>query len=328
MTLCKINRESQIPLIGHIAFGLVIRPNSNVIQVRGTTICNMNCPFCSTDGGPFSTSHQTHYLVEPHYMLDWIKEVIKIKGPVHVNIDSVGEPTTYPHLVELITLLKDEEGVTFVSMQSNGTLLTDKLINELEKAGLNRIHLSVHSLDQVKSKTLFGNKAYEILNIRRAIDALKKSKIEVLLAPVWLPNVNDKDIVDLIRFAKENSLRIAMQKYEEYKYSRKMKEVKKTNYFKFYKQLKEWEKEFDIQLVFKATDLDTIRANNIPTVFDINEKINATIIAPGWMKGQMIASSRNRCITVGKCDRQIGDKVNIKITENKSNIYLAEMAQK
>ncbi len=327
MQLVKITRESRIPLIGHIAFGIVLRPNSNVIQVRATTICNMNCPFCSTDAGPFSTSHITHYIVDPEYMVDWIKKVIQIKGKIHVNIDSIGEPTTYPYLVKLISLLKKEKEVVFISMQTNGTFLTKDLIEKLNHAGLNRIHVSIHSLDAIKSKKLFGSEKYEMSSIQEAIGAIKKTNIELLFAPVWIPDVNDKDVRELIQFAKGKKCRIAIQKYEEYKYSRKMKEAGKINYYKFYKQLRAWEKEFEIQLVYRAPDLNTERAANIPETMKINETLLAEIVAPGWLKGQMIAAARDRCITVVNCGRNSKDKVKIRITENKSNIYLAEMVQ-
>lgn len=325
MQLVKVTRESCIPLIGHIAFGLVLRPNSNLIQVRPTTICNMNCPFCSTDGGPFSTTHKTHYMIEPHYLVDWIKEIVAIKGKMHVNIDSVGEPTAYQELETFITEVKKIPEVSFISMQTNGTLLTREKILALEKAGLNRIHLSIHSFSPILSKKLFGSQHYNILAIEEIVNIIKKTNIELMFTPVWLPNVNDEDIREIIKRGKELNIPIAIQKYEEYKYSRKMKEAKKVNYFKFYKQLKEWEKEFGIKLVYKAEDLNITPAKNIPLVFKVGEKLNAEIKAPGWMKDQMIAVAKNHCITVGNCKKRINDRINIRITENKNNIYLAEM---
>src|SRR3989344_4724988 len=128
MQLVKINQESDIPLIGHIAFGIVVRPNSNLIQVRATTVCNMNCIFCSTDGGPYSTSHRTQYTVDPYYLTKWVKEIVAVKGETHVNIDSVGEPTAYQELETLITELRKIPEVCFISMQTNGTLLTKEKI--------------------------------------------------------------------------------------------------------------------------------------------------------------------------------------------------------
>lgn len=325
MQLFTINRESGIPLIGHIAFGLVLRPNSNLIQVRPTTICNMNCPFCSTDGGPFSTTHRTHYTVDPYYLADWIKEIVAIKGKTHINIDSVGEPTTYQELETFITETKKIPDVSFISMQTNGTLLTEEKILALEKAGLNRIHLSVHSFSPILSKKLFGSQHYNILAIEEIINVIKKTNIQLMFTPVWLPEINDEDIKEIIKRGKELDIPIAIQKYEEYKYSRKMEGVKRINYFKFYKQLKEWEKEFSIKLIYKATDLNITPAKNIPLVFKIGEKVNAEIKAPGWMENQMIAMAKNRCITVNKCNKKRDDKVNIRIIENKNNIYLAEM---
>src|SRR3989338_6769025 len=199
MQLVKVTRESGIPLIGHIAFGIVVRPNSNLIQVRATTICNMNCIFCSTDAGPYSKSHQNHYVVDPYYLTEWIKEIIKV---------------------------------------------------------------------------------------------IKKTKIELMFTPVWLPGINDEDIKIIIQRGKELNIPIAIQKYEEYKYSRKVKKIKKENYYKFYKQLREWEKEFTIKLIYKAEDLNVTRATNLPLVFKIGERINADIKAPGWMEGQMIAVAK------------------------------------
>jgi uncharacterized Fe-S cluster-containing radical SAM superfamily enzyme len=210
-------------------------------------------------------------------------------------------------------------------MQTNGTLLTKNLIEMLDRTGLNRMHVSIHSLDAIKSKKLFGSEKYEMSSIQEAIENIKKTNIELLFAPVWIPDVNDKDIRELIQFAKEKNCRIAIQKYEEYKYSRKMKEAEKINYYKFYRQLRIWEKEFDMQLIYRAPDLNTERAANIPETMKVNETLLAEIVAPGWLKGQMIAAAKDRCITVVNCDRSIKDKVKIRITENKSNIYLAEM---
>jgi uncharacterized Fe-S cluster-containing radical SAM superfamily enzyme len=48
----KIRRP--IPLVGHIAFGVIDR-GTNIIQVRPTSLCNLNCIFCSVDAGPLFT---------------------------------------------------------------------------------------------------------------------------------------------------------------------------------------------------------------------------------------------------------------------------------
>ncbi len=324
-SLIIIDRTSGVPLIGSIAFGIVDR-GSSLIQVRPSTACNMKCTFCSTSANDFSL-HPVNYVVDPDYLLDWVREVAKVKGKLHVNIDSVGEPTAYQHLEYFIREARKISGVYFVSMQTNGTLLTKEKLESLEKAGLNRIHLSIHSLDSELSKRLFGNEQYSLKNILHAIHLIKGTSIELLLTPVWLPKVNDQDIIELIRFAKEQDLRIAIQKYEEYTHSRKEKQAKRVNFFHFYKQLKAWEKEFGVRLVYNAESLQVYRAPSLPTVLDVRDRVSVVVQAQGWMPGQMLASVRNRCVTVVNCLAQAGDRINIRILENKHNIYLAEMVK-
>ncbi len=318
-----IDRASGIPLVGSIAFGILDR-GSSLIQVRPSTACNMKCTFCSTSANDFSL-HPVNYVVEPDYLLEWTKEIAAFKGKLHVNIDSAGEPSAYPHLEYFIENVKKLPEVYFISMQSNGTLLTEKKIKALEKAGLNRINLSLHTLDAAKGKRLFGSEHYNLDNALKAIEILKKTSVEVLLAPVWLPNVNDNDIVELIKFAKEEGLGIAIQKYEVYKHSRRDPEAKKVNFYRFYKQLKEWEREFDMRLVYHADDLQVQPAPRLPEVMHAREKVQAVVKAPGWMPNQMICSAKNRSITVINCCAKIGDKLNIRILESNNNIYLAEV---
>src|SRR3989344_792168 len=99
--LIKINKESDIPLVGTLAFGIIDRA-TNSLQIRPTTVCNISCTFCSTDAGITSKYHKINYEVEKDYLVAYLKEIIKFKGNnIQIMIDSVGEPTTYPNLVEL-----------------------------------------------------------------------------------------------------------------------------------------------------------------------------------------------------------------------------------
>src|SRR3989344_9271978 len=130
-SLVKIDDSSGIPLIGALSFGIIDR-GSNLIQVRASTFCNMNCQFCSTDGGPYS-KRISNYQVDVNYVLKWIKEVVEFKDcDVEINIDSVGEPSAYPQLSELVKGVRALDKVKVVSMQSNGTLFNEKMIKDLE----------------------------------------------------------------------------------------------------------------------------------------------------------------------------------------------------
>ena len=69
-----IAQDTGIPLIGHIAFGILDKYNNNVIQVRATTVCNMKCSFCSTSANDFKM-HSTNYVVDVDYLLEWVKMI-------------------------------------------------------------------------------------------------------------------------------------------------------------------------------------------------------------------------------------------------------------
>lgn len=319
--LIKISRESGIPLVGTVFIGCIDR-GTNMIQVRSTTVCNLKCGFCSTAANSFGI-HPHNYEVDVDYLFDWVKAMVEYKGKnTLINLDSVGEPTAYPKLIELVKRINTLDNVSFISMQANGTLLTKQKIDALEKAGLTQLNLSLDSLNREKWKYLRqGNQ--DVDDIIEIAEYISKSKIKLLIAPVYLPNVNDTDIEEIIMLAKKLNSLIGIQKYETYKYSRKLKEAKKQNWWKFYKQLEDWEKKFNVNLKIDNSYINPRKS--IPLKFNIGEKIYAEIKMPGWIRNQAIAVANNRCITINNCNKDEGLE-KIKIIENKNNIYLAELA--
>ncbi len=324
MELITIGKD--IPLIGCIQFGLIIR-DTNWVQIRATTVCNMKCTFCSTSANDFSL-HPYNFVVELDHLVHWAKQILPtISEELEVHIDSVGEPTAYPHLVELIKQLKKIKQVHKISMQTNGTFLTKQLIDDLAHAGLHRINLSLHSLNTTQAKELFDKTSYNLTTVVEMIQYItQNTSIELLLAPVYLPGVTDEEIEKIISFAIQNNCLIGIQKYEVYRYSRKHKKAKLINWFKFNKQLKLWEKKYPIKLMYKEIPKHAQkRVPKFPLTFKIGQKISAQIVAPGWHKNQMLAKAKDRVITINKCNKKVGDLVNIKIIENSKNIYLAEL---
>lgn len=323
MKTILITRESGIPLLGSIAFGIIDR-GSNLLQVRPVSYCNLNCKFCSTDAGINSRFHKINYVVDVDYMLDWLKKIIPFKGDnLEIFIDSVGEPTSYPELAKLISGIKNFQQVKRISMVTNGSLLNQKKLSELKNAGLHRINISIHSLDKTRASYLMGNKDYDVNKVISNALYAKEIGLEVLIVPVFLPGFNDKDIEELIKFSKENGLKIMIQKYEEYKYSRKMKEASRITWWKFYRKLESWEKEYGIKLKTGPKDFEIENRPSIPIIFDKYQKIPVELKIPGWIPDQAIGTYKNRAISINNCNTYKGKK-NVKILENKNNIYIAE----
>lgn len=74
MSLFHVTKESEIPLVGCLYFGVVDR-GSNLLQIRPSCSCNLSCPFCSVDAGPNSRSRVTDYQVELDYLMEAVEEI-------------------------------------------------------------------------------------------------------------------------------------------------------------------------------------------------------------------------------------------------------------
>lgn len=313
-----------VPLLGTVMFGVIDR-GSNLLQIRATTVCNLSCTFCSTDGGPHSKSRSTDYIVDLESLLSTVRQICAMKGDgVECNIDSVGEPTLYPRLLELIEGLRAISQVSKISMQTNGTMLTPSFISRLKEAGLDHINLSIHTLDPEQAKELMGSKAYNLSFIVEAARAVASSGMELCLTPVWMSGVNDLEIPRLIQFAKELGVMIAIQKYEVYKFSRKVRGVAPLTYWKFYRQLEAWEKEFNVKLKIGPHDFAISPRPRIAKVFRTHEKVRFHVVAKGWQKDQMIGVARGRSVSILDCNAPVGSTVVGRILEDKNNISVAK----
>jgi len=328
MSLIHVTRQSDIPLVGCLYFGVVDR-GSSLLQIRPSCGCNLSCPFCSVDAGPHSRSRVTDYQVELDYLMEAIEEIAQFKGPgVECHIDSPGEPMLYPDIVSLVQQIRQIKEVEVISMQSNGTLLDCERIHALEEAGLDRINLSIHSLHPEKAAYLAGVPGFDIEKIRQAAKDIAKSNIDLLIAPVLIPGINDEDMPELIGFAQEVGAGkrwppLGIQKFEHYRLGRSPGKVKSQNWWQFYnRSIAAWEKQFDMPLRLKPQDFSIVKRPMIPTVFERKEKTWVEIKAPGWVKGEMLGVARNRVVSVMNCPIVQGS-LRVQVVSNKHNIYVA-----
>ncbi|MDP3765443.1 MAG: radical SAM protein, partial [Nanoarchaeota archaeon] len=155
-TTIYIHQSSGIPLIGTNYFGLIDR-GTNIIEVKPITSCNISCVFCSVDEGPYSR-RKVDFVVEKDYLLSEIKKILEFKGSnnIDAHINAQGEPTLYADMVELVRGIMSIEGVKRSSIDTNGTLLSKQIVDELAEAGLTRINLSLNALDPEKAQKLAG----------------------------------------------------------------------------------------------------------------------------------------------------------------------------
>lgn len=324
-----IDSSSGIPLIGHIAFGLIDR-GTNLIQVRSVCGCNLSCIFCSTDEGPISSTRWNDFLVETEYLLKEFNKLAEFKGGgLEAHLDSQGEPCLDPCLVDLVAGLRSNPKVEVISIQTNGCLLTSAKIQELEEAGLSRINLSLHTLDPQLAKMLMGPR-YSLKHVLNICQEIAGSKIELLLAPVLIPGLNQDQLPELIEYAKQLRIgrrwpALGIQLYLPHKFGRNP--LKRTWKFgKFYSWLRELERKHGLNpLVLNPRHFGIQKRPSIPKPLRRGEVVNAKLICEGRLKGEFIAAARDRAIQVIGLDSarfHPGARLKLRILSDSHNIYL------
>ncbi|CAN5762688.1 GTP 3',8-cyclase MoaA [soil metagenome] len=106
-----------------------------------------------------------------------------------------GEPTIRPHLVELIREMKQFPGVDEISMTTNGLLL-GRMAEELRLAGLDRINVSIDTLDPLKFKLITRGGRLDL--VLQGIEAAEASGMRpIKLNAVVVKGHNEHEVADL-----------------------------------------------------------------------------------------------------------------------------------
>lgn len=330
MAKCNNILIRDIPLFGCIAFGIIDR-GTNVLQVRPISECPLSCIFCSTDAGSRTKQRISEYMVDLQQLLaafEWAAS-FKESNDLEAHIDTVGEPSMYPQLVELVGGLSKNSHVKTVSMQTNGALLSEKLIDKLESAGLSRINMSIESLEPELAKRIAGTDTYNLARVLENAEYIARNTgIDLLIAPVWLPGINDEEMPKLIEFALRIGAgkrfpALGIQKFLPHKYGRRQG-IRSMDWEEFYLRLRRWEEMYGIKLVLKPEDFGSFECKPIPRMFKRYEKVKVKVVGPGWMKGEKLAVARDRVITIVDADRiPAGSEVYVRMERVVDGIYIA-----
>jgi len=321
-----VHKGSGIPLIGNNAFGLVDR-GSTLIEIKPVTSCNLKCAFCSVGEGSDAKSYD--FLVEADYLVEELKKILEEKGlvnesdKVEAHFSCHGEPLLYGDMVYLVSELSKIPAVTVISADTNGTLLNEKIVDELAEAGMTRLNMSLHSLNQERADKLSG-KHINLDHLKKIAEYIAKHpKINLLIAPVWVNGMNNDDIPDLIKYAKKLGVQIGIQNNLNYKSGRNA--AKQVSWDEFYDWLGKFEKELDYKLLLNPLDFNIRKSKMISKPFRKSFTVDAEIICHGHNPDEMLAKADGRTITLPKCFKKIGSRVRVKINRDKHNIFYGEV---
>jgi uncharacterized Fe-S cluster-containing radical SAM superfamily enzyme len=320
-----IHRGSGIPLIGSPEFGIIDR-GTNILEVKPLTGCNLACTFCSISEG--GNSEKRDILIEESYLVEVFAELAKLKKhPVEANIGPQGEPLLYPKIVDLVKDLK-AHGAAVVSLNTNGTLLSEDLIEKLAASGLDRINLSVHAVDQELENKLMGG-VQDLDRLRRLI-AFCEGKIDVLLAPVIIPGFNDNQFDGLIALAKTIKNKswpvMGVQNFLQYPGGRNPGTMERS-WEEFYNLLEQKEREFGLDLTLKGEEqklFGIFPEETLEKPFGKNDIITVTLLAKGRNRDEWLGVAAERVVTIRNLTS--GKKhstIKVRVLRDKHNIFSA-----
>lgn len=311
-----IHQFSGIPLIGHVAFGIVDR-GSSLIEVKPITGCNLNCIYCSVD----QDIRPVDFVVEEEYLVKEIKKLIEFKQTnLEIHFGSQGEVLLYQPLSKLIKDLSQIKEITKISMETNGVLLTKELVDILIKSGLSQFNLSINALDQELAEKIAGC-PYSVVHIKEIAEHIS-GKCKLIISPVWIPGINDNEIPQLIEFAKSLNARLGIQNFLNYRFGRNP--VKQRDFDLFRKNLADLEKKHNTKLLLTGADFNIRKTKPLPKPFKRGEILTTKVILPGRLRNEKLAVEKDRVISIPNCFVGIGQKVKIKITRTKHNIFIAK----
>lgn len=317
-----LREELGIPLIGSTEIGVVDR-GSNIIEIKPLTGCNFNCTYCSVDEGKNRKSYD--YLVEREHLVAVAAEVAATKRhPVEFNIGPHGEPLLYPEIVELVRDLAAIPNTAIVSINTNGSLLSERLIDDLAAAGLTRINLSLPALDEKLASELAGVPRFPLRHLL-AMLAYAKTKVNVLLAPVLIPGKNEAEMAKIVELSKgivSDFPVIGIQNYLEYPKGRRP--VKKAlPWERFYGFIEELERSTGTRLKSTLEEFRIHEEKELEKPFRKGQVVECELCMPGRYPNEMYAKAAGRLINVQVPNdvKSVGRRVKVRIVRDKHNIF-------
>ncbi|MDH7526541.1 MAG: radical SAM protein, partial [Peptococcaceae bacterium] len=118
------------------------------LRISLTDHCNLRCVYCMPEDMTFRPTAE---------MMQDDEVLLLMRLFASLGFDKIrltgGEPTVRARIVELVREMKAIPGVRSLSMTTNGVLL-GKLARPLKEAGLERVNISLDTLDPTRFKAI------------------------------------------------------------------------------------------------------------------------------------------------------------------------------
>jgi len=177
------------------------------LRLSITDRCNLRCRYCMPEEGVPRISHDE--------VMSFEEIVTLIRAAAKVGFQRIrltgGEPLVRRDITDLVGMIRDVEGITDLSMTTNGVLMEEKA-PELFRAGIQRVNISLDTL--VSEKFLKITRRDEFESVMRGINAaLSVGMHPVKINVVLIRDFNDDEIFDFIELTRDRPLSVRFIEY-------------------------------------------------------------------------------------------------------------------
>lgn len=170
------------------------------LRLSVTDRCTCRCVYCMPEGGVPLMGHGDVCSFEE---LLRIVETLAVRGVRKVRLTG-GEPLVRRGIVDLVRMLRAVPGVDELALTTNAVLLAP-LADELAQAGLDRVNISLNSLDADRYRAITrGGRLEDALDGIRAAHAAGLTPLK--LNCVLLGGVNDDEIPRMATIARDHAV--------------------------------------------------------------------------------------------------------------------------
>ena len=173
--------------------------------------CNFRCSYCMPAEvfGPDYAFLKKEQLLTEEEILRMVKAAT-VLGVNKIRITG-GEPLLRKEVVSIVEAIARLEAVEEVALTTNGWLLP-KLAGPLKEAGLNRINLSLDSLEEETFQTMNGrNKS--VAGVLKGLEAALEAQLPVKVNMVVEKGINEEDILPMATYFRNRGLTLRFIEY-------------------------------------------------------------------------------------------------------------------
>ena len=174
------------------------------MRISVTEDCNMHCSYCR----PASKGQESCEETGGDIMTD--EAILNVvRAAVSCGIDRFkitgGEPLMRPGCPELIGKMKRLEGVSLVTLTTNGLLL-EKQLERLVAAGVDAVNVSLDTLIPETYEHLTGIDGLD--QVLKGIDAALDAGLKLKINSVLMDKVNDHEWLDLLTLTRDRPVSV------------------------------------------------------------------------------------------------------------------------